>query len=391
MNIFQSYLEKKLEKADIRINGDRPWDIQIHNSDFARRVFAGGSLAFGESYMDGSWDSEQLDELINRILSYKIEKSVLNPATIILGLAARVLNMQAGSRTKEVAKRHYNHGNDFYSSWLDDRMVYTCGIWDDATNLNDAQTAKLDMICKKLDLHEGESLLDIGCGWGALLKFAQDNYGVKGIGINISSEQVKYIREHLPDVNVKEVGYQEFLPMRTESELQFDKIVSVGMFEAVGPKNYKEHMRLVNNSLKDDGIFLLHTIGGLKSALTTDPWIDKYIFPNGVIPSEEQIRDSVEGIFHVGRWDNYREHYDKTLMEWYSNFVSNLDKIESLPDFPGHQIPNFTRMWDFYLRSCAGSFRCGNNQLWQIVFYKGTSGSDLRFVPIKEHPLIIPK
>lgn len=359
-NISKEIVQKLLESADVKINGSRDWDIQVHDGRFYQRVLVGGSLGFGESYMDGWWDCKKIDEFIYKILSSDLNKKIrLNIKIIFEFIKSSVLNMQRKSRAFVIGKKHYDIGNELYKSMLDKGMNYSCGYWKNTLDLNKAQEAKLDLICKKIKLKAGMKILDIGCGWGAFAKYATENYKVKVVGITVSKNQIDLAREICKGLPV-EIRLQDYRDLNEK----FDAVVSIGMFEHVGYKNYGTFMKVVHKCLKDDGLFLLHTIGGNKSVRNTDIWIGKYIFPNSMLPSIKQIGKSVEGLFVMEDWHNFGADYDKTLMAWHKNFNRNWNKIKS-----GYN-EKFFRMWNYYLLSCAGSFRARKNQLWQIVLSK---------------------
>lgn len=357
---FQTQIEHLLQGTDISLNGTHPWDIQVHDERLYARVLAEGSLGLGESYMDGWWDCAAIDELIDHALRQQIrEKLRPSPQLLLNAIASRILNRQSTSRAFKVAEAHYNLGNDLYEAMLDTRMVYTCGYWKDASTLDEAQEAKLDLVCRKIGLKPGQKILDIGCGWGSFAKFAAENYHARVVGITVSQEQVDLARERCQGLDV-EIRLQDY----REIHEPFDHIISLGMFEHVGYKNYREYFQVANRCLKDDGLFLLHTIGSLKSATTTDPWIEKYIFPNGMLPSISQIGKAIEGLFVMEDWHNFSADYDKTLMAWYQNVEA------AWPVLSKKYSERFHRMWRFYLLMCAGGFRARTNQLWQIVLSK---------------------
>jgi cyclopropane-fatty-acyl-phospholipid synthase len=360
MDRAKSAIEKLLTEADIRVNGNRPWDIRVHNERFYGAVLRGGSLAFGETYMAGWWDSDKLDELIARLLSSKVtEKIHLTPATVLLFIGSVLGNAGRKSSAFNIGRRHYDLGNDLFKRMLDKRMTYTCGYWKDANNLDEAQEAKLDLVCRKLNLKAGQEILDIGCGWGSFAKFAAEKYGARVVGTTVSKEQAELGRELCKGLPV-EFRLEDY----RDTKGAFDHIVSLGMFEHVGYKNYRIYMKIIRDHLKDGGLFLLHTIGNNISGTHTDPWINKYIFPNGMIPSIAQIGKAMEGLFVMEDWHNFGADYDKTLMAWFENFDRNWAEIGA------EYGETFYRMWKFYLLSCAGSFRARSNQLWQIVLSK---------------------
>ena len=355
---YKGQIEELLIGTGVRINGSEPWDITVHDERFYARVLAQGTLGFGESYMDGWWDCPQIDEMVTRLLcADTTAKLKVNSTLLWNALKARIANQQNARRAFQVGEAHYDIGNDLYQKMLDARLVYTCGYWRDAGNLDAAQEAKLDLVCQKIGLKPGQHVLDIGCGWGSFAKFAAEKYGARVTGVTVSKEQAKLAEELCAGLQV-EIKLQDYREITGE----FDHIVSLGMFEHVGYKNYRTFFEVARRSLKKGGIFLLHTIGGLKSAHTTDPWIEKYIFPNSMLPSVKQIAEAAEGMFVMEDWHNFSADYDTTLLAWYANVEGRWDELKDTYD------ERFHRMWRFYLLSCAGTFRARKNQLWQIVF-----------------------
>jgi len=351
--------------AGITINGDSLFDIQIHNENFYSRVLRYGTIGLGEAYMDGWWDCKALDQFFYKIISAELDKCVKTNWKMALKLGwSYLLNPGRKSKAFEVGQRHYDIGNDLYKAMLDKRLVYTCGYWKNAKSLDDAQEAKLDLVCKKIGLKKGQTILDIGSGWGSFIGYAGEKYGVDATGVTVSKEQKVLADSLYSNLSVK-TKLQDYRDIKE----QFNHIVSLGMFEHVGVKNYRTFMRVAHNSLKDDGLFLLHTIGNNESKKSTNAWIDKYIFPNGMLPSITQIAKSAEGLFIIEDLHNFGADYDKTLMAWYRNFNNNWDSIKSNYD------DRFYRMWKYYLLSCAGAFRARDIQLWQIVLAKkGVNG-----------------
>lgn len=349
-------IESLLSCAGIEIGGSRPWDIQVHNDNFYTRVLAKGSLGLGESYMDAWWDCERLDELFNRILKSDISKRVRTWTNFADHVKALVINTQKGERAYQVGERHYDIGNDLYRTMLDRRMIYSCGYWPDASTLDEAQEAKLDLICRKLGLKEGMSVLDIGCGWGGAARFAAEHYGVKVTGITISREQLATAKDMCRGLPAE----FQLMDYRLLNE-KFDRIFSIGMFEHVGHKNYTEYFDVAKRCLKSGGLFLLHTIGQNTSSRSGDPWITRYIFPNSVLPSASDITSAVEGRFVIEDWHSFGPDYDTTLMQWYRNFTGSWESLR------GRYSESFYRMWKYYLLCCAGTFRARSNQVWQLV------------------------
>ncbi|MDB5104422.1 MAG: cyclopropane-fatty-acyl-phospholipid synthase [Fibrobacteres bacterium] len=353
-------IEQMLDRADIRIDGLRPWDIRVHNPRLFDRIISQGSLGLGESYMEGWWDCDAIDEFFCRILrARKGFRPRLSPALLFSSLKARYLNLQTPVLSKGKGKVHYELGNDLYRAMLDKRMVYTCGYWKGVSNLDEAQEAKLDLTCRKLQLEPGMRVLDIGCGWGSFARFAADRYGVEVVGITVAENQVELGREMCKGLPV-EILLRDY----REMEGQFDRVVSLGMFEHVGYKNYREYMRVAARCLKSGGLFLLHTVGDNRSEIEFDPWMDRYIFPNALIPSIAQIGAAMENIFVMEDWHNLSTDYDRTLCAWHANFQ------KAWPELSKSYDEHFRRMWRYYLLQCAGGFRARKNQLWQIVLSK---------------------
>ena len=353
-----------LISAGVTANGQSDADIQIKHPDFYKRVIREGTLGFGEAYMDGWWEVNKLDELCYKLLSVSLDQRIKSMNYLVHYLEAIVLNTGKKSKAFEVGVKHYDLGNLLFRKMLDKRMVYSCGYWKDALTLDEAQEAKLSLICRKLNLKPGMKVLDVGCGWGSFCKYAAENYGVEVTGITVSKEQVEYASKDCEGLNVK-IRLLDYRDLSNEALFGnnglFDRVVSVGMFEHVVYKNYKTFMKTVYGLLKEDGLFLLHTIGANKSVVTSDPWSNKYIFPNSHVPSIKQIGSSIENVFVMEDWHNFGPHYDKTLMAWFTNFDKNWDLLK------GQYDERFYRMWKYYLLSAAGSFRARNVQLWQIV------------------------
>ncbi|MFM1891650.1 MAG: cyclopropane-fatty-acyl-phospholipid synthase [Pseudomonadota bacterium] len=355
-------LQAMLRGTGVSFNGSQPWDIQVHDAEFYHRVLAQGSLGFGEAYMDGLWDCERLDEMFDRLLRADLDHKVrhLNRLHWLAeSLRWRLFNYQSRRRAFQVGEQHYDIGNDIFEAMLDPSMSYSCAYWASADNLGQAQLDKLDLICRKLQLQPGERLLDIGCGWGGLARHAAANYGVRVHGITVSREQQRLARERCAGLPV-EIELCDYRDLQG----RFDKIVSVGMFEHVGRKNYRAYFDTAARLLSDDGIFLLHTIGDYADDPVTDPWIVKYIFPNGQLPSARQLSGAVQGHFLIEDWHNFGTDYDKTLMAWWANFAA------AWPSLAERYEERFRRMWHYYLMSCAGFFRSRKGQLWQLVLTK---------------------
>ncbi len=353
---FERRIADLLAGADVRIGGDRPWDIQVHDPRFHARVLGQGSLGLGESYMDGWWDAGSLDGLLFHLLAARIDERVHGAGEIFDALRARLTNLQSPRRSGEVGRRHYDLGNDLYAAMLGGRLVYSCGYWRVAADLDAAQEAKLDLVCRKLRLQPGMRVLDIGCGWGEALKFAAERYGVSGVGVTISREQAAYARRLCTGLPV-EIRLQDY----RELDESFDAAFSLGMFEHVGVRNYGAYFDVVRRCLPADGLFLLHTIGGSRSVQRTDPWIARYIFPNSMLPSAAQIAHAIEGRFVVEDWHNFGADYDRTLQAWSTNIEAAWHTLDPRYD------ARFRRMWRFYLAASMATFRSRRSQLWQLV------------------------
>jgi cyclopropane-fatty-acyl-phospholipid synthase len=349
-------IQELLDGAQVTIDGDRPWDIRIHDQRFYSRILAEGSLGLGESYLDGWWDCDALDQFIDRVIRAELDKQVTPKKDWMIAVKAKVLNLQDSTRAYEVGKHHYDIGNDLYERMLDSRMTYSCGYWKEARDLEAAQEAKLDLVCRKLGLEPGMRVLDIGCGWGGTARFAAERYGAEVVGITVSREQAEYGQAVCRGLPV-DIRYQDY---RSLNE-RFDRILSLGMFEHVGVKNYRTFMTRVRNLLEDEGLFLLHTIGRLESRTDCEPWISRYIFPNSMLPSARQICAAFEGLFVLEDWHSFGADYDPTLMAWHENFTQRWDELQKAYD------QRFFRMWTYYLLTCAGAFRARSNQLWQLV------------------------
>jgi cyclopropane-fatty-acyl-phospholipid synthase len=352
---FKMKIRALLAKAGVSVDGGSPTDLQVHDERVYERVCRFGSIGAGESYMDGWWDVDDLSGFFFKILHANLEGSVNDVGSLLYILRARLTNMQNRRRAFQVGEEHYDIGNDLYEHMLDKRMVYSCGYWKNATHLDEAQEAKLDLVCRKLGLKSGDRVLDIGCGWGSFAQFAACRYGAHVTGVTVSKEQVQFAREQVKGLPV-EIRLEDYRDTRG----QFDHIVSLGMFEHVGPKNYGAYMGRVHALLRDGGLFLLHTIGAHHSVWHTDPWIHTYIFPNGVLPSVAQVGSAIDRLFVLEDWHNFGADYDKTLMAWYDNFDRAWPSLL-------HYGQRFYRAWRYYLLTSAGSFRARRNQVWQLV------------------------
>ncbi len=360
----QARIESALRSAGVEPDGPAPHDIRVADARFYHRVASHGSLGFGDSYVDGDWECERIDELVYRLICAGVHRSH-GKAHELGRRAAAFLTNPGRTRAFAVGERHYDLGNDLFERMLGPRLIYSCGYWKDAADLEAAQDAKLDLVCRKLGLKPGMTLLDVGCGWGGLARFAAERYGVRVHGITVSREQMERARRDAGPLPVT----IELLDYRSLETGTYDAVASIGMFEHVGLKNYATFFDVVRRRLADDGLFLLHTIGGNESSSTTDPWIERYIFPNSLIPSLAQVATAAEGRFVVEDLHNLGADYERTLLAWNANVERHREELET------HYGARFLRMWRFYLMSCAGAFRARYNSVWQIVLSpRGVAG-----------------
>ncbi len=360
-----------LAQTGVRIDGPNPWDIQVKDDRWYSRIWKEKNLGLGESYMEGWWSCRQIDEMICRVLRGGLEEKVReNLRYLIRFLPGIIFNLQSRKRARMIAQHHYDLDNDLFLSFLDPYNQYSCAYFKDTDDLAQAQKNKLKLICEKTGITSRDHVLDIGCGWGGFARYAAEHYGCRVTAVNISGRQLRFAEEFCRGLPVEfmDCDYRDI-------QGRYDKIVSVGMFEHVGLKNYRTFMQVVNENLADDGVFLLHTIGNNESRATCDPWITRYIFPNGLLPSLAQITRAAEGVFMVEDVHTLGPHYDKTLMAWHENFV------DAWPSLKARYDKTFKRMWEYYLLSCAGAFRARNIQIWQIVLTKpGTAQPACRCV-----------
>ena len=359
-----------LDTAGIEVGGDRPQDIAVYDDRFWARVLADRELGLGESYQEGWWDANQLDEFIAEVQALDLRSLVRpKPALTLQILMAQTRNRQTVRRARQNAGAHYNIGNDLYERMLDGRMIYSCGYWHRAADLDEAQEHKLELICRKLHLEPGMRLLDIGCGWGGFARYAATEHGAQVTGVTPAGEQARLARDVCADlpVDIRECDYRDVRG-------RFDRIVSIGMMEHVGPRNLKTFFRRCDDLLAAEGMMLHHTIGSLESKNHTDPWFDKYIFPGGVVPSLAQISAATEKDWVIEDVHNFGPYYDRTLMAWHRNVTA------AWADLPAYD-ERFRRTWDYYLLSSAGSFRARALQLWQIVFTRSRRRSNVYHRP----------
>ena len=365
----EAILVPMLEESGVEVNGPAAHDMQLHDSRLWARVLRDGSIGLGEAYMDGWWDAEALDVCLTRIVGHGLKERVQqNPVVMAYVVASRLLNMQSKARAFEVGQRHYDIGNDLYEAMLDSRMVYTCGYWRDAGDLDAAQEAKLDLVCRKIGAQPGMRILELGCGWGSFARFAAERYGAEVIGLTVSREQVSLAKERcagLP-VDIQLADYRD-------ARGTYDAVISIGIMEHVGYKNHRTYMDVVDRCLAPGGVAFVHTIGGNESKTLIDPWIHKHIFPNALLPTVSQLAAAMEGLLVLEDLHNFGPDYDRTCMAWYSNFE------RAWPELSARYDERFHRMWRYYLLQCAAGFRCRYLQLYQLVMTRpGTPQPDCR-------------
>lgn len=370
--LFKPLLESLLEGTGVKLGGDRPWDIRVRDERLYRRALR-GSLGIGESYMDGDWDCDALDELFRRVLTSDAQqRPLIRAAGALKALHSRLVNLQTKRRSRAVAEEHYDIDHRMYAQFLGPWNQYTCCFFDGTNDLERAEVIKLEMICDKLELKAGDRLLDIGCGWGGFARYAAQTRGCEVTGISLSEEQIRYavdFTKGLP-VTIRRLDYRD-LP---DSGLPpFDKISIIGMIEHVGYKNYPGIMGIVHEMLKPDGLFLLHTIGNCEKTTVVDPWIEKYIFRNSMCPAMSQLSDAAEGKFVIEDWENYGHYYVQTLQAWYERFNANWDRIRALKTARPFD-ERFRRLWNYYLMSSKAAFDVGKLHLWQLVMTRRDSG-----------------
>lgn len=361
MSSMRQRFQEILAPAEIALDGANRWDVQVHNEELFLRLAKDGTLGLGEAYMDGWWDCDAIDEMITRAFRAGLEDKIRNNWRFLVYLiGSRLFNRQSRARAFQVGEQHYDIGNDVFEHMLDPHMNYSCAYWANAESLEQAQIAKMQMICEKLQLEAGMRVLDIGCGWGGLSRWMAEHYQVSVTGVTVSKEQAKLATERCQGLPV-EIMLKDYRALTG----RFDRIVSVGMFEHVGPKNYQTYFKKTASLLDPHGLFLLHTIGAGRDGYATDRWIEKYIFPNGVLPPAPDLARHVSDFYTIEDWHNFGADYDHTLMAWYERFN------QAWPELRQKYGERFKRMFDYYLLVCAGSFRARENHLWQLVLSIG--------------------
>ncbi len=365
---YQSYVTKTLNGAGIAVNESGSKAIQVNNPRFYKAAALNGSLGFGESYVNGDWSCDQLDVVIDTLLQNGVRTSGFTDA--FNKIRAQFVNMQSIMRSSRVAKQHYDVDTQVFEWMLDPYLQYTCGYWKDEDNLIDAQTAKMNLVIKKLQLKSGDTVLDIGCGWGGFAKYAAQEHGLTVKGISISHSQLAYAEKLCAGLDC-EFKFGDYRHLETIYPQKFDAIVIIGVTEHIGYKNFETLYRVMRDRVKEGGLVLQHTITHMKSTVCADPFIDKYIFPGGSVPSMVQLSNAMQNYFISEDVHNFGADYDRTLMAWAEKLVKVKHKIEAY-DGLGER---FYHIWLYYLLSCAGMFRARQAQLMQFVLSpKGVAG-----------------
>lgn len=350
---------------------DAPWGIEIRDESVIRRVAREGIFGLGEAYLEDLWTADRLDEVMYRAFTLPAPRpSAIARAKWVLTVAEqRLFNRQSGRRAFNIGIRHYDLGNDLFRCMLDESMTYTCGYWANARTLNEAQEAKLELVCRKLRLRPGLHVLDIGCGWGNFARYAAERYGVRVTGITVSRQQAEVARQRCEGLPV-EIRLQDY---REVSET-FDRIASIEMIEAVGRKNIPTFFRVVDRCLKDGGLFVLQAISANTLSRSSDwrldqfaLWLLKYIFPDGYLPKQSELTGLEGTSLRIEDRQSFGHDYDRTLLAWADNFNAGWDRLRNQYD------EVFRRRWNFYLHGCAAAFRARLLHVYQIVYAKGGS------------------
>jgi cyclopropane-fatty-acyl-phospholipid synthase len=363
MSPLERFAKRILEGTGVAIDGPNPWDIRVNDPRFYRAIFFRQALGAGESYMKGWWDCDQLDEAVFRLIRSGADRGLrhrwLRPLSYLANL---ILNRQ---HSRKELQHPYEDRTDLLDCMLGETKAYSGAYWRDAETLDQAQRNKFDLICRKLELGPQHHVLDIGCGYGGFARFAAERYGCRVTGVNTSLEQVAYAKRWCESLPV-EVIHGDFRDpdVYNPDDIRYDRVVSVGQFEHVGPKNYRAYFELVRKQLQDDGLFLLQTVGKNESTNSFDPWFDKYVLPDIILPSLQHLTRAMEGILVIEDLHNFGADYDKTARAFHRNCEANWSKLGKKYD------ETFRRMWTYYLLAGAGTFRARDMQLWQIVTSK---------------------
>lgn len=355
--VLRERFARLLARAGVALDGGRPCDVRVCDERLFRRVALQGTLGLGEAYVDGWWECERLDELAARLLGADVDRSLASLAGAWSEIAARLVRLPRLARDLETGPRHQDVGNDLFCAMLGARRVATCGYWKDAHTLDEAQEAALDLICRKLQLKPGMRVLDLNCGLGGAARFAAERYQVEVVGLTMSTEQARAARDHcagLP-VAIQIQGYREL-------EGYYDAALSLGVLEHLDRRQHRNYLEIVRDHLSDDGLFLLQCLGTVRSDGAHD-------FPCSLLPSSAGLCRALEDVFVFEDWHNFGADYDRTLLQWHSNFE------EAWPALAPRYGERFHRLWRYYLLTYAGAFRARRAQAWQVVLSpRGVAG-----------------
>ncbi len=351
-------------------DGRQTWGLQISDSAVRRRIQRLGIVALGETYEQGHWQCDNLEDFMYQVFTGSpLTLSLAAWSKLLLAaLDQRLFNRQNGRGAFNIGLKHYDLGNDLFRCMLDSSMTYTSGYWAHATTLDEAQKAKLDLICRKLNLRPGQRVLDIGCGWGNFAHFAATNYGAHVTGLTVSQEQARFAQERCRDLPV-EIRLQDYRTFRES----FDHVVSIEMIEAVGRKNLPAYFKTIDSVLKNDGLAVVQVISGDTLSSTSDRgldqyilWLVKYIFPDGYLPKQHELVPPRSTQLAIEDWHRFHDDYPKTLRAWSDRFNQNWRQLAAQYDDAFH------RRWNFYLSGCAAAFRAGLVSVSQLTYRKGT-------------------
>ena len=350
---------------------------EVHHDHAFTRMLIGGSTGAGEAYMDGLWSSSDLRAVLTGALAnagrVRLDAAVSLPRRILdLWRHSRRRNTRSGSAQNIQA--HYDLGNEFFRLFLDESLAYSCAIWDGCDDLDEAQQAKFDLVCRKLDLGPGDRVLEIGCGWGGFAVHAARTTGCQIVAITVSREQYELASQRVAAEGLDDqvrIVYSDY----RDVEGTFDKVVSIEMFEAVGREYWDEFFATCARVLRPGGTMLLQTIGiqdrDADSGMRASGWISKYIFPGGVLPAVVEIRRSARRggkALAVRAIDEIGPHYVRTLDEWRRRFWQAERRVRAL----GFD-DRFIRMWDFYFAACAASFESRTIRDVQVLIERAES------------------
>jgi cyclopropane-fatty-acyl-phospholipid synthase len=358
---FQARFVAALDHAGVTVGGAKPWDIRVRDARLYRRVASQALVGFGDAYVDGWWECDHLDEFFDRAFVAGLpELFAGHPLVKLDVLRQRLTNPQRRGAARRDIRRHYDLGDDLFRAMLDRRMTYSCGYWDGARSLDEAQENKLGLVCRKIGLRPGQRVLDIGCGWGSFASYAAERYGARVVGVTLSPDQARVAGERCRGLPV-EIRIQDYRDVNEP----FDHVVSIGMFEHVGPRNHRAFMRVARRCLRPGGMLLLHTFATQRSHPDGRDaevmWVERHIFPGMAVPSLAQIGRALDGVFVVEDVHNFGADYDPTLLAWHDNFEA------AWPSLRERYGERFHRLWRYYLLCCAGAFRSRKYQVWQFV------------------------